>query len=205
MNEAESKSAKASLLDRVAQNVFDYVEMVAWAVLAVLLIFMFGIRLCRVDGQSMENTLHDAENLLLYSAAYTPKQDDVVVFHLTRGLESQQKTYVKRVIAVGGQTVEIDTKTNVIKVDGVVYEDSHSVLKNLSDEEIGRYYTALFGYGFNHVTGVFTTTVPENHVFVLGDNRNNSKDSRNPDIGFVDARCILGKVIFRLAPLTVFS
>ncbi len=194
-----SSAPQKSIGERIAASVFDYTEMLAWAVLAVLLVFMLAVRICRVDGESMENTLHNEENLLLYSLTYTPEQDDIVVFHLTGGRESTQKTYVKRVIAVGGQEVVVDTRNNVITVDGEIYADAHSVLK----EPDGSYNTALFGYGMSN--GIFKVTVPEGHVFVMGDNRNNSKDSRNREIGFVDERCILGKVVFRLSPLTVFS
>lgn len=184
--------------------IFDYVEMFAWSVFAVLLIFTFALRLCRVDGQSMENTLQNGQRLVLYSAGYSPKQDDIVVFHLTRPEKNLQKTLVKRVIATGGQTVEINTRTAEITVDGVLYADSHSVLKDASDIEIGYYYSALFGYDYDSKTGIFKTTVPEGHLFVMGDNRNNSKDSRNPDVGFVDERCVLGCAVLRLYPFTVF-
>ena len=174
----------------VGAVLFDYVEMFAWSVFAVLLIFTFGFRLCQVDGQSMENSLHNGERLLLFSAGYTPRQDDIVVFHLTEPEKNLEKTLVKRVIATGGQTVEINTLTGKITVDGVEYADEHSVLKNPStDIEIGRYYASLFSYGY---------------LFVMGDNRNNSKDNRNPDVGFVDARCVLGRAVLRLSPFTVF-
>lgn len=190
----------------VGAAVFDYVEMFAWSVFAVLLIFTFGFRLCQVDGQSMENTLHNGERLLLFSAGYTPRQDDIVVFHLTEPEKNLEKTLVKRVIATGGQTVEINTQTGTITVDGKEYADTHSILKNPStDAEIGRYYTSLFGYGYNPTTGIFRATVPEGHLFVMGDNRNNSKDSRNPDVGFVDERCVLGRVVLRLSPFTAFN
>lgn len=190
----------------VGAAVFDYVEMFAWSVFAVLLIFTFGFRLCQVDGQSMENTLHNGERLLLFSAGYTPRQDDIVVFHLTEPEKNLEKTLVKRVIATGGQTVEINTQTGTITVDGKEYADTHSILKNPStDVEIGRYYTSLFGYGYNPTTGIFRATVPEGHLFVMGDNRNNSKDSRNPDVGFVDERCVLGRVVLRLSPFTAFN
>lgn len=190
----------------IGAAVFDYVEMFAWSVFTVLLIFTFGFRLCQVDGQSMENTLHHGERLLLFSAGYTPRQDDIVVFHLTEPEKNLEKTLVKRVIATGGQTVEINTQTGTITVDGKEYADTHSILKNPStDVEIGRYYTSLFGYGYNPTTGIFRATVPEGHLFVMGDNRNNSKDSRNPDVGFVDERCVLGRVVLRLSPFTAFN
>ncbi|HBF15895.1 MAG TPA: signal peptidase I [Clostridiales bacterium] len=191
----------------VGAVLFDYVEMFAWSVFAVLLIFTFGFRLCQVDGQSMEDTLHNGERLLLFSAGYTPRQDDIIVFHLTNAEKNLEKTLVKRVIATGGQTLEIDTGTGKITVDGKEYADTHSILKNPStDTEIGRYYTSLF---YNHPdydgkTGILRTTVPEGYLFVMGDNRNNSKDSRNPDVGFVDARCVLGRVVLRLSPFTAF-
>ncbi len=190
----------------VAAVLFDYVEMFTWSVFAVLLIFTFGFRLCQVDGRSMENTLQDSQRLLLRSAFYTPKQDDIIVFHLTKPEVNLEKTLVKRVIATGGQTVEINTKTGVVTVDGTEYPDSHSILKSAATgEAVGHYDTGLFHYGYDRTTGVFRATVPEGMLFVMGDNRNNSKDSRNADVGFVDERCVLGKVVLRLSPFTVFN
>lgn len=205
--QTETAPQKAPKQSRsIGAVLFDYVEMFAWSVFAVLLIFTFGFRLCQVDGQSMENTLQDGERLLIRSVGYTPKQGDIVVFHLTEPEKGLEKTLVKRVIAVGGQTVEIDTNTNAITVDGVPYADSCSVLKEpYSDIVTDRYNLTLFGYGLDRSTGIFRTTVPEGSIFVLGDNRNNSKDSRNPDVGFVDERCVLGGVVLRLSPLTVFN
>ena len=184
---------------------FDYLELFAWSVLAVLILFTFAIRLCRVDGESMENTLYDKQNLVLYSLAYEPRQGDIVVFHLSEH-RTMQKTLVKRVIAVGGQEVVIDTNAKTITVDGVPYQDANAVLKDrYSDQITNQYDDSLFYKHYDRKTGIFRATVPENTVFVLGDNRNNSKDSRNSEIGFVDERCILGKVILRLSPFTVFS
>ena len=190
---------------RLICGAFDYLELFAWSVFAVLIIFTFGIRLCRVDGESMENTLYDGQNLLLVSAGYTPQQDDIIVFHLTKPQSNLQKTLVKRVIAVGGQELVIDTRAGTVTVDGVRYGDTHAVLKDrVTDEITGSYLTSLFRYDFDPATGIFRTTVPEHTVFVMGDNRNNSKDSRDPEVGFVDERCILGRVALRMLPFTVF-
>ncbi len=196
----EEETQREPLFRRFVRGAFEYLELFAVSVFAVMLIFTFGLRLCRVDGESMENTLYDGENLLLYSLAYEPKQDDIVVFHLTNADAGMEKTLVKRVIAVGGQEVVIDTNTGEITVDGERYEDFHAVLK-----EIDRYKKSLFYFDFDYSTGIFKTTVPEGKIFVLGDNRNNSKDSRNPQVGFVDERCVLGKVIIRVRPFEIFS
>ncbi len=199
------KEPRKDLKKNVIGGAFDYLELFAWSVLAVLILFTFGIRLCRVDGESMENTLFDQQNLLLYSFSYEPKQGDIVVFHLTER-PNMQKTLVKRVIAVGGQEVVIDTKTNTITVDGVPFDDSNAVFKNkYTDEITGKYDAHLFYKNYDSKTGIYKVIVPENHIFVLGDNRNNSADSRSAGVGFVDERCVLGKVIVRLSPFTVFS
>ncbi len=196
---------KASRLQLITEGVFEYLEPFLWVLFAALILVTFVFRLCVVDGESMENTLHDKEMLLAFSLGYAPKQDDIVVFHTSDNTTEEKKILVKRVIATSGQTVVIDTKNRTITVDGVVYADTHSILKDASDTEIGYYYTSLFGHNFDPKTGIFSATVPENCVFLLGDNRNNSKDSRNRTVGFIDERQILGKVVIRLAPFTVFS
>ena len=199
----QAPQPKESFGHKVASNLFDAMEMFALAVFAVVLLFTFGVRHCRVDGESMENTLHVGEMLLISSFAYTPKQDDIIVFHMTEPLLGLEKPLVKRVIATAGQKVEINFKTCEITVDGVKYADEHKVLKNLSDREIG-YYQTRPNHHYSPETGIFSATVPEGCIFVLGDNRNNSTDSRLTNVGFVDERTVLGKVIFRFSPFTLF-
>ena len=203
-NEPELQSAPTKNEDRYG-FFFDALEMFAWSLAILLLIFTFVLRLCRVEGASMENTLYDGENLLLYSLFYEPEQDDIIVFHLTDEEPNLEKMLVKRVIATGGQTVEIDFKNNTIFVDGVLYEDEHAVLKNNADAIIDQYLYFRPDWKYNSITDTMTVTVPEGQLFVLGDNRNFSRDSRDSSIMFVDERCVLGKVIVRIAPFTVFS
>lgn len=183
---------------------FDALEMFVWALAILLLVFTFAFRLCRVEGASMENTLYNGENLLLYSFAYEPKQDDIVVFHLTDTDPDLEKMLVKRVIATGGQTVVINFQNKTITVDGVLYEDEHATLKNNADQIIDRYLSNRPNWNYDIKNDIMTVTVPEGYLFVLGDNRNFSRDSRDSDIMFVDERCVLGKVIVRVAPFTVF-
>lgn len=203
-NELEQQSAPQKK-EAPGGFLFDALEMFVWSLAILLLLFTFVLRLCRVEGASMENTLWDGENLLLYSFAYEPQQDDIVVFHLTGEEENLEKMLVKRVIATAGQTVEIDFKNNAIIVDGVPYDDEHAVLKNSSDVVIDRYLGNRPNWEYDAKTDSMTVVVPEGHLFVLGDNRNFSRDSRDSSIMFVDERCVLGKVILRVAPFTVFS
>ena len=193
--QAPKKKKKESL----ASMIFDAVEMFALAVFLVVLIFTFFVRLCRVDGESMEDTLYNNEMLLISDFAYTPRQDDVIVFHMTDPLNGLEKPLVKRVIATGGQHVEINFKTGEIKVDGVVYPDEHKVLKGFNG-----HYGNRAEHHYDPNTDTFSATVPEGYLFVLGDNRNVSLDSRSNEVGFVDERTVLGKLLLRLQPFTVF-
>ncbi len=199
---SEEPPKKASFVSAL----FDYLEIVVWSIFAVMMLFTFVTRICQVDGESMENTFRDSEKLFVYSLGYTPKQDDVVVFHLTDpSARLDTPVLIKRVIATGGQELEINFRTREIFVDGVLYEDSHAVFKaRNSDEDIGR-YQIFPQHNYDAVSGIFHATVPEGRLFVMGDNRNHSRDSRSLDIGFVDERCILGKVVLRLSPFTVFD
>ena len=202
MNSEPKSQAKKDEKQSPLVTFFDYLELLAWSVFSVMMLFTLVFRLCRVGGSSMENTFKNNENLILWSVGYTPEQDDIVVFHLPE--KEGQNTLVKRVIATEGQTLSINFRTKEILVDGVRYEDSHAVLKDPHSETSIDRYTLFAEHHYDSDTKIFTATVPEGHVFVMGDNRNNSKDSRDYEIGFVDERCVLGKAILRVFPFTVY-
>lgn len=147
-----------------------------------VLLFTFVARVIVVSGPSMQNTLFGGDLILVWSLGYTPKQGDVVV--LTQ--ESyQEDSIVKRVIATQGQRVDIDYDTNTVYVDGQALEEDY--IKE-------RMRLPGWGDGVNHVV------VPEGCIFVMGDNRNNSADSRLPQIGIVDNRCVIGRGVLVLFP-----
>lgn len=149
------------------------------------LIYTFGVRLIRVDGRSMQPTLLDGERLVISSWKYTAEPGDIVVIdsHTSYG-----KPLVKRVIATGGDTVDIDFEKGVVYVNGSALVEPYTAEPTYLEETV-----------------VFPITVPEGCIFVLGDNRNNSKDSRSADIGCVDERDVLGKVLLRLMPVNRFG
>lgn len=180
-----------------ASLVFDYVEMFVWAIAAVMILFTFFFRISTVEGRSMETTFFEGQTLILRSVFYEPEQDDVVVFHQN----DSGKKLIKRVIATGGQTLVIDTSAKTITVDGAPYADEHATFQYDDGYRLGSFNESM---GYDPATGVLTLEVPEGYLFVMGDNRNNSMDSRYPSVGFVDERAVLGKVVLRLKPFTLF-
>ena len=197
VEETEVKSKFASIVSAI----YDYAEIFAISIVAVIFLFSFGIRLCRVDGSSMNQTLKNDEPLIAANFFYTPKQGDIVVFHLVN--DSYHEPLVKRVIALEGQTVEIDMTNNQITVDGKVYADEHAYLSGGAYEmryEFDKQY--IFKDGERTV---FRATVPEGKIFVLGDNRNGSSDSRSVRVGFVDKRSVLGRAVLRLSPFAILD
>ena len=191
-----------SSFNRVA-SLFDFVEILAFSILAVLLVFTLLFRVCRVDGGSMNNTLKDGETIIISDVFYEPKQGDIVVFHLCQGEQGFNQPLIKRVIALEGQTVLINITSGDVYVDGVKLTESYAYFKSegysLSYFDLNKIDRTEDG----NLT--YEVTVPEGHIFVMGDNRNGSTDSRSSSVGFVNEDTILGKALFRVAPFTIFK
>ncbi len=177
---------KVEMKKTFLSELFDWVEIIVLSAAFVLVLFTFVMRLAVVDGPSMENTLHDDEMLIISGLFYTPENNDIIVFNSPNFKEP----IVKRVIATAGQTVDIDFENWKVTVDGKVLDEPY-VKKT---------------YDFMKASDVgFPLTVPEGYVFVMGDNRNDSLDSRSSLIGLVDERYILGEVKMRLFPFNKFG
>lgn len=205
-NESAEKSKKKREKDdrpigeKIAGTLYDVVEMIGVITVCIILCFSFVVRLNVVDGPSMENTLHTGEYLVVSDLFYTPARGDIVVFQSPEAAERYRKPLVKRVIATEGQTVVVNRKTGDVTVDGVAVEEKY---RNLKGDAIN-----YFGEHMTLTETDASVTVTPGHVFVMGDNRNNSADSRMDGIGLVDVRCIVGKVYARVFPfnkLSVFS
>lgn len=166
-------------------GLYDWVSAFLYAIVFVILIITFCVRMVDVDGSSMMNTLQDSDKVFITGLNYEPQVGDIVV--ISHG-ETLDKTLVKRVIAVGGQTVDIDFETGEVMVDGVVIDEPY-----------------ILGSTKNKDAVEFPLTVDEGKVFVLGDNRPISKDSRYPDVGLIDVENIIGKVQFRIYPFSSFG
>ncbi len=160
---------------------FEWIDALVFCAVTIILIFLFFFRLVTVQGISMEPTFYEGDRLIIRSIAYEPEHGDVVVLDSDTGLG---KPLVKRVIAVGGDTIDIDPETGAVYVNGDV----------INEDYISAPTTQIYDTQF-------PLTVDDGHVIVLGDNRPNSQDSRSATIGQVDARGIMGEAIFRIWPL----
>lgn len=163
------------------KNVYDWIQCLASALVVCVVIFIFFIRVIDVKGTSMYPTLNNQDKMLVSDILYTPKAGDIVVFK--KDQYDPDKALVKRVIATEGQTVDIDFNLGRVYVDGVMLEEDY--INDLTYREEGTQ---------------FPLTVPEGEVFLLGDNRNHSNDSRDASLGTVDTRLLIGKAVFLVFP-----
>lgn len=181
----KSKAIDKKEEPKPGQEVYEWVQCVVVALIACVMLFTFFGRVIDVVGRSMVPTLQNGDKIIITRLAGDYEAGDIVVL--------QKSTYgpspiVKRIIATEGQTVDIDFEM------GIVYVDGHPLVEPYTNEPT---------YDRQDFEG--PQVVPEGCVFVLGDNRNNSQDSRESTIGMVDTRHILGKVVFRILPFSRFG
>ncbi len=167
------------------ESVYDCISIIVSALVSVAVIFTFFFKLSTVVGESMENTLYNGDRLVITAINGELEYGDVVVVSQPNGYG---KVLIKRVIAVGGQTVYFDASTGKTVVDNVPLEEPYI------KEEMNFTYSMQNRY-----------VVPEGYLFVMGDNRNNSSDSRDTYIGLIDERYVVGTVLYRVGDSNIFN
>ena len=182
------------------RDLFEWLQLLVIVLIAVIGLFTFVVGVVGVDGSSMYPTLEHQDLMLVRRIAYEPEDGDVIVLRKDGAFDD--RALVKRVIATGGQTVYIDYNTNLISVDGVIIDEPY--LNYEYDSRYGDDYLALrYDLDSAYVNQEFV--VPEGYVFVCGDNRNHSSDSRVSELGLVDERYIIGEVMLVFWPFTNFG
>ncbi len=165
-----------------SMSLFEWMEAAVFALIAISIVFAIGVRTVGVEGDSMNYTLLDGDKLLLSRWWYEPQHGDIVVVR-----RPDDEPLIKRVIACEGDHLDIDELTGMVILNGEELHESYL-------------YCSTPREGF---TG--EVIVPEGYVFVMGDNRINSMDSRHPSIGFIAVEDIMGKALWRIAPMDVFG
>ena len=180
-----AKKKNDSVPETEYSDVYEWMQSLVSALLVCVLVFAFLFRIIGIIGDSMKPTFHNNDSVVISKLFYEPKQGDVVVL---RKLSFQEEPIIKRIIAVEGQTVDIDFENGIVYVDDQLLTEPYIAEPTLTPIDFDG-----------------KITVPENCVFVMGDNRNNSTDSRSSFIGCVDTRYIMGKVLLRLLPIDQFG
>ena len=179
---------------RPGAELYEWLQLFLGCVVAAVVLFTCVARLTRVDGESMNNTLQDGELMLIWSLGYTPKQGDIVVLNKTTVILpdwNEPRAIVKRVIATGGQTVDIDYNTGAVYVDGQPLDEPY-----IPEDMYLPFGPDMQGTHWE---------IPEGSIFVMGDNRNHSTDSRDDRLGIINTDYILGKVVLALWPISCFG
>lgn len=169
--------------EKSRREIYDWIYCLSVALIICVVIFAFFIRLIDVRGTSMNPTLNNNDKMLVSGLFYEPKVGDVVVFK--KDEYDPERALVKRVIAVEGQVINMDFDRGIVYVDGVPLEEDYIMEPTT-----------------NKIDFIGPQTVPEGCVFVMGDNRNASTDSRKKEIGMVDTRLILGRAYAVVYPLS---
>ena len=168
--------------EKTRMEIYDWLQCIVSAIICGIFIFVFVGRTIGVDGRSMMKTLHDNDRVIMTHLFYAPKKGDIVVFQ-AKSDSFGGTPLVKRVIATAGQTIDIDFVSGDVFVDGIL--------------QVEPYINELT---HNRLDFSGPLTVPPGHIFVMGDNRNSSSDSRDSRVGLVDTRYVLGKVLFIAIP-----
>ena len=165
------------------RGLYEWTQALVCSVLAAVLLFAFAARVVGVSGGSMRNTLQNGDLLLVVNGLLCGgyRQGDVVI--AAKQSFEYGEPIVKRVIATEGQTVDIDFDAGVVRVDGTALTEPY--IREDTHLDLGTEYPF---------------TVPEGCVFLMGDNRHGSRDSRAPELGAVDTRCLIGRAVFLLLP-----
>ena len=179
--QAKTGSNKEKPKFDLVNEVIEWFESFVFAIFVVILVLTFIVRVVQVEGPSMEDTLQNGDRLILTHFNYTPERGDIVVLN-SSGLN---ETIIKRVIAVEGDTLSIDFNKGEVTLNGEVLKEDY--IKELTFRYEG--------------TDVNNLKIGEGQVFVMGDNRNHSTDSRSPAVGVVNTDDILGKAVFRIYPV----
>jgi len=178
--------------DSALKSFFEWIDSFVISFVAVVIIFTFFLGKVKVDGESMMDTLIDEDQLVISSFMYNPKKGDIVIVSrnpenkVDKEFNQTRQPIVKRVIATEGDTIEITPDGKVLVND---IEQDEPYIKD---------YELNLGTPQEHL--ISKQTVPEGRIFVMGDNRHNSHDSRKNDIWMIDKRYVLGKVLFRIFP-----